>query len=118
MLQIISSNQQNCSTPSDPQLLSTILKTVRHLYTMIENLIKLLDSIQNVFEINKEANNQDYFSIQHRLFKRLSFASFSNTSASLSPITPQPRLFQHLRLAYSSNTPASPLPPTSKPRLL
>ena len=80
MLQNSLSKQQNCSTPSNPQMLSTIPKTVRHLYTMIDNLIKLLGNQQNEFETNKKANNQVHFSL----------ASF-NTSASPPFLTPQCR---------------------------
>ena len=55
-------------------------QTVRYLYTMIDNLIKLLDNQQNVFEINKKANNQDYFIL-----------ASSNASALPPSLTPQPR---------------------------
>ena len=54
VLQNSSSNQQNCSTPSNPQMLLTILKIDWHLYTKIDNLIKLLYNQQNIFEKNKK----------------------------------------------------------------
>ena len=82
ILQNSSSQQQNFLISSNPPLLSTIFKTVRHLYTKIDNLIKLLDNQRNVIEISKKkANNQVYFSL-----------ASSNTSASPPSLTPQPRL--------------------------
>ena len=74
MLQNSLSIQQNCLTPSNPQLLSTILRTVRHFYTRTENLIKLLDNQQNEFEMKKER-------------KKIKFTSASP------PLTPQPCFF-------------------------
>ena len=85
-----SSKQQNYLTSSSPQLLSTIIKTVRHLSSKIDSLIQLLDNQQNVFEINKKKQV-----IKFTLASPL--------------ITPQPRLIlQHLSLL---------LPLTSQPRL-
>ena len=80
VLQNGSSNQQNCSTPSNPQMLSTIFKTVRHLYTTIDSLIKLLDNKRNVFETNKKTNNSVNFSL-----------ASSTTSAPPPSLTPQHR---------------------------
>ena len=81
MLKNSSSIQQNCSTPSTPRMLSTKIKTVRNLYTKIDNLIKLLDNQQSIFERNKNANIQVNFSL-----------ASSNNSAFPPLVTPQPRL--------------------------
>ena len=89
MLQNSSSLQENSLTSSNSQLLSTIIKTVLHLYTNIDNL-KLLNNQQNVFEINKKVNDQVYFSLSSSYYN-LSLSFSCNTSPP-SSLIPQPLL--------------------------
>ena len=59
---------------------STILQTVRHLYAKIDNLIKLLDNQQNVFEINKKKQIIKLISASPLLKAQLASASTASRS--------------------------------------